>query len=143
MQDQISNHSEFPKDNPFDVPKGYFEMLDSRIEARIDAEMLTGKQKFIRLMKPAMGLAASFLLAFLLIYYPGKELLSSWQAKNNKATDEELIQNMASHIDDNILYQTLTAHDDPETFETNEILSLLSTELNDYDVYAEIMVDKQ
>jgi len=146
MQDIWTNHSKHPKENPFDVPAGYFDMLEDRIEGRIRAtekEQNTGK-KIIRLLKPMLGLAASFALIFLLVHYPLSRFLPWYMANhsteqtNEEKPEEEFLAN-TSDLDESSFFRALTTQDNATNFESEEIISLLSSELNDYDVYAEII----
>ena len=146
MQDIWTNHSKQPKDNPFDVPAGYFDMLEDRIEGRIRAteKERTPRQKIIQLFKPLLGLAASFALIFLLVHYPLSKFLPWYMANhlteqtNTENPEEEFLSN-TSNIDESSFFQALTTKDNAANFESEEIISLLSSELNDYDVYAEII----
>lgn len=144
-KDIFINQSQFPKGNPFDVPQGYFESLEDRIGARIEDEVAfkSPGQKVIQMLKPILGLAASFAIAFLLIYYPLGKFIPKFMAKSDTQTEEslfelEFIENTL-FIDENTLLQTLSATETSTEFESDEIINLLSSELNDYQIYAEII----
>ena len=135
MSEEINN-PQFLKDNPFAVPEGYFETLDKRIEERVKAGSLPPKQKIIRLIKPIVGLAASFALAFLLIRYPLSLILPDYKA-NNEITYDDFFKLLTNGIDDNTLYQVLTEED---TFiENDEVISLLLCNVSDMDLYSQII----
>lgn len=146
MQERTTNHSEFPRGNPFDVPEGYFETFEDRLEEkiRITERKDSGVQKLITLIKPALGLAAGFALAFLLIYYPINKILSWHTARlaENKTLEikpEEQLLYDSHGLDEGSFYLALTSREDPNGFESDEILSFLTAELDDYEVYSKII----
>ncbi len=140
----FADSHKFPKGNPFEVPEGYFEMLEDRIEARIEDEetIKTSRQKVIQLVKPLLGLAASFALAILLIYYPISRIVPWYTARQeqneNFSGEEEFITN-STFIDDNMFFQVLTTPENNHELNSDEIINYLSDELNDYEIYAEII----
>lgn len=146
MQERWTDNSKFPRENPFDVPEGYFEMIEDRIEGKIQAAeggRLHGN-RLILTVKPVLGLAASFALAFLLIYYPISKILpwymAKYDAEKNKEIklDEKFLTDYG-YLDERTFFLALTSQEDPSEFETDEIISFLSSELDDYEVYAEII----
>lgn len=141
-----NHHPELPKDNPFEVPEGYFETLEDRIQAKITAEtsLPTRKQKVIQLVKPILGLAASFALVFLLVHYPISKFMPWYAAQQgSEQTDEFQMEEeyftSASFTDGYALLQALNNSENNHEFETTEIITFLSTELNDYEIFAEII----
>ena len=130
------NNTLFRKDNPFTVPEGYFETLDKRIEEKIEAGSLPPRQKIIRLLKPIVGLAASFALAFLLIRYPLSLILPDYNA-NNESVYEDFFKLLTNDIDESTLFRALTEED---TFiENDEVISLLLCNVSDMDLYSQII----
>jgi len=146
MPERMTDNSKYSRENPFDVPEGYFDMVEYRIEERIRAEESesTRGQKFIRMVKPILGLAASFALAFLLIYYPITKILSKYtagttgQQSEKTKLDEEFLTDYG-YLDENTFFLALTSKEEPADFESDEVLSFLTSELDDYEVYAEII----
>ncbi|MGV8096828.1 MAG: hypothetical protein AB2L24_33650 [Mangrovibacterium sp.] len=142
----MADNSKFPKENPFEVPEGYFDAIEDRIEERIrGAEKGNhSNQKFVLIIKPILGLAASFAIAFLLIYYPINKILPWYTAKHagekteETNLNEELIAGYG-YLDERTFFLALTTQESPTDFESDEIISFLSSELNDYEVYSEIM----
>ncbi len=142
----MTDNSKYSRENPFDVPEGYFDTMEDRIEERIRAEENEGApgQKFIRIIKPILGLAASFALAFLLIYYPITKILSKYTGETIDQTgertklNEELLTG-CGYLDENMFFLALTSKEETADFESDEILSFLTSELDDYEVYAEII----
>jgi len=130
-------------ENPFKVPEGYFDSLQDRIEARIEAEetTLTKKQQVLRILKPVLTMAASFALAFLLLYYPIRRLIpeyiESHQATNTNdmPTDEDILIGL---MDDTFFYESLNEEPNTSTSNNEEVLAYLSVEMSDYEVLNEL-----
>ena len=134
---------------PFDVPDDYFNSLEDRIEGRIasETESISPKGKLIRMMKPILGMAASFALIFVLVYYPMSVFLPDYLAKNANIHVEEsdsLSENeeLFSYIlmSDQSLYDILNNETEQadEKIDAEEILDYLSIAMNETDIYAEL-----
>ncbi|HZK97989.1 MAG TPA: hypothetical protein VFC67_27555 [Prolixibacteraceae bacterium] len=66
------------KDQPFNVPEGYFENFADRLMARIEEEEQPDKKRSLFFyLKPALMMAASFAFVMLLVYVPIKKFLPS------------------------------------------------------------------
>lgn len=147
MQERWTDNSKFPRENPFDVPEGYFDVMEDRIEGRIrtaEGKRSLPGQKLILMVKPILGLAASFALAFLLIYYPISKILPWYSARQaGEKTEEikldEVLLTDYRYLDEGIFFLALTSQEEPNEFESDEIISFLSSELDDYEVYSEIV----
>lgn len=141
----MTKHSKFPRENPFGLPEGYFETMEDRVEGMIRATEEKGSrgQKLITLAKPILGLAASFALAFLIIYYPINQILSWYTAKHTEGKirelklEEQLLNTYG--LDEGTFFLALTTQEDPGEFKSDEIISFLTSELDDYEVYSEII----
>lgn len=142
--DILTHQTDFPKGNPFEVPEGYFEMLEERIESRIHSEMTIKptSTKIIQILKPILGLAASFAIAFLLIYYPLGKILPRFMGQNNQSEEQlfemEYLGNNFQ-IDDNTLLQVLSTTENHAEYGNEEVISFVTEELSDYEIYAEIL----
>jgi capsular polysaccharide biosynthesis protein len=146
MQERMTDDSKYSRENPFDVPEGYFDEIEDRIEEKIRVEENKNVHgnKFILMVKPILGLAASFALAFLLIYYPVTKILPKFLTKQtDKKTDElKLNENFLSdygYLDESTFFLALTSREDSANFASDEIIAFLSSELDDYEVYSEII----
>jgi hypothetical protein len=135
------------KKNPFQTPDGYFDSLDERIMAGIkpNAKTKSTSGKIIRLLKPAFGLAASLLLVGLLVYSPVKTLLlkNNAQPEFVQSTPADLFDNLSfdlATIDDNTLANTIFTDETSNATTSNpdELLSYLSSNLNEVEIYSEI-----
>jgi hypothetical protein len=132
-------------ENPFQVPEGYFETFEDRLEAQLEAmnEQKPGTRTIVRILKPVLGLAACFLLVMLLIKYPLKEItpiLSSEEltSKSDSSWFEEIFVSNATFFDDNALLQNIEGNESQNPAGSDELINYLSTELNDYEVFAEL-----
>lgn len=136
--------------SPFKVPDGYFETLEERIEARIvsETEGISTKGKVIRMIKPILGLAASFALILLLAYYPLRVLLPKYLAE--QATEK--VDKNASVSEDDMMFSYFTLSDESlyevldvdstaqmsDSINADEMLDYLSTAMNETDIYTEL-----
>lgn len=122
----------YKKKSPFTVPEGYFDKLTDRITERVQEEKKPQKVRFIQIVKPYMGLAAIFMLAFLVVQVvfphfidPNKMILKEGetveQTQQAVATDNEVI---------------FDSYFNPTN---EEIIEYLTTEIDSYDlIYAGI-----
>lgn len=122
----------YKKKSPFTVPEGYFDKLTDRITERVQEEKKPQKVRFIQIVKPYMGLAAIFMLAFLVVQVvfphfidPNKMILKEGetveQTQQAVATDNEII---------------FDSYFNPTN---EEIIEYLTTEIDSYDlIYAGI-----
>jgi len=136
-----------PKTNPFRTPDYYFESLEDRIMGNIEdkAKKKSSSARLIQFLKPALGLAASFTLVYLLVYYPINTFLLKPTAEttitdtitSDLLTDYSI--NLAS-IDENSLINAIFSDETNNLAETNpdELLAYLSAGLNDVEIYTEI-----
>ncbi len=136
-----------PKTNPFRTPDYYFESLEDRIMGNIEdkTKKKSSSARLIQFLKPALGLAASFTLVYLLVYYPINTFLLKPTAEttitdtitSDLLTDYSI--NLAS-IDENSLINAIFSDETNNLAETNpdELLAYLSTGLNDVEIYTEI-----
>lgn len=92
IKDKKSTLSNQSKETPFRVPDRYFDDFSARLQTRIEGEsriVPNQPNRFIRILKPALGLAASFALIFLLVYWPVKTFTPN-QSAENQAEDSNL-----------------------------------------------------
>jgi hypothetical protein len=139
--------SEIKKEHPFRVPDNYFEDFSSRLHTRLETEkqaLPKPQGRIIRLLKPAIGLAASFLLVFLLVFWPIKSFLPDYMAKNNTAiettiTEEDTYLSILEKIDENSFFALLSEYSDEEVndFNDEELMSYVSSNFSEYEIYLE------
>ncbi|WP_163717314.1 hypothetical protein [Mangrovibacterium lignilyticum] len=146
MNDIFNPEKEGSKNSPFDVPKGYFETFEDRLEAQITAmeEKPSRSRTIIRILKPVVGLAASFLLIMLLVKYPLNKITPSLTSLDDSSFVEdsdywkEIILSNSIFIDDRALLQVMNNNETTSPGESDEIIATVSSELNDYEVFAEL-----
>ncbi len=141
--------SKLKKEPPFGVPDNYFDDFSARLHHRLEAEKQTLPQRgnpIIRYLKPVLGLAASFALIFMLVYWPVKSFLPNYLAKTNtyiESTSEDVdFVTFLEKLDENSFFALIqepfinqeTANDD---FNDEELLSYLSSNVSDYDIYVQ------
>lgn len=152
MYEEENRQPEFlkrPKQNPFKTPENYFDSLEDRIMHSVENEEKTKKSsgagKVYRLLKPVLGLAASFALVFVLVYYPVK-YFSSGKLVKTQSTDtttnegNDFYSVVISSIDENALVNVLVSEDEISQEEINpdEVIAYLSSDMNDIEIYSEI-----
>jgi hypothetical protein len=138
---------EMGKSNPFRTPDDYFGSIEDRIMGRIEdlAKPKNNASRIIRFLKPALGLAASFTLVYLLVYYPINILLLKNTAKtevfDSVSTDPYDAYSLSfSLVDENTLVNALFTDESNNTNEINpdDMLAYLSTGMNELEIYSEI-----
>jgi hypothetical protein len=99
----------------------------------------------IQFMKPVLGLAASFTLVYLLVYYPINTFLLKDNTKTavSTTTPADLLNDYSitlTSIDENSLVDAIFSDETNNFAETNpdEFLAYLSSGLNDVEIYSEI-----
>ena len=146
LKENTPELSKLKKENPFRVPENYFDNFSARLQMKIEAEkkvVQAPKNRIIQFLKPAISMAASFALIFMLVYWPLKTFLPNHVAENNsikiEITDEDSqYLTFLEGIDENSFYALL---DEPATteieFTDEELLTYLSTNFSDYELYLE------
>ncbi len=142
-----SNFLKRKKDNPFRTPDHYFESMEDRVMAGIKHQEKTKSttSKIIQFLKPALGLAASFTIVYLLVYYPINHFLPKSMVKNE--ISDTIVPNMTDAysfsfalIDENTIINTIFSDDENNSNQLNDddLLAYLSSGWNDLDIYSEI-----
>jgi hypothetical protein len=136
-----------PKQNPFRTPDGYFDSMEDRIMGTIEyrKSKKSGIGKVVQFLKPALGLAASFLLIYLLVYYPINTFLLKDSAKvaTNDTTNNDRFDfySFTLTIADENTVVNAVFEDESETVaqsDPDEVLAYLSSRLSDLEIYSEI-----
>lgn len=138
-----------PKANPFRTPDHYFDTIEDRIMGAIEHEAkkktTSAPSKIFQLLKPVLGLAASFAVIYLLAYYPIKYFSpqSIVKSETTNISSPEIMDAYSfnvSLIDENSLVSTIF-NDETDTLseiKSDELLAYLSTEMTDLEIYTEI-----
>lgn len=134
------------KSNPFKVSEGYFETFEDRLMDRIKSDLQPAKKttKIIQLLKPALGLAASFALVALLVYYPINHFLLKDQAKTETVDSTNLDQLDAyilsfSSFDEQTIINALFPEDQEseKQIDPDEMFAYLSSQFNEVEICSE------
>jgi hypothetical protein len=132
--------SKLKKENPFGTPDKYFDDFSARLQMKLEAEKTvipTQQNPIIRFLKPALGLAASFALIFLLVYWPLNTFIPNQTV--NKANESDInemeYESMVEGIDENSFYALLDEQNGLEEFTDDDLISYLSTNISEYDIY--------
>lgn len=155
MYEEENIHSEFlnrAKKNPFKTPENYFDSIEDRIMHSIEHEKTikksSGPGKIYRILKPALGLAASFALVFLLVYYPVKYFSSDKLVKTQAPVTDTTVNEVndfysvvISSIDESTLVNALISEDESsqEKINPDEVIAYLASDMNDVEIYSELL----
>ena len=141
--------SKIKKEPPFDVPENYFDDFSARLQTRLEAEKTVlpkPKNRVIQLLKPAIGLAASFLVIFMLVYWPIKSFLPNYLVKDNAAetapmSEEDPYRAIIERMDENTFFALLNENENEITREVGlndeELMNYISSNISDYEIYLE------
>lgn len=132
------------KGQPFRVPENYFETFNERLKDRIALEDRPEKKNwFLFYLKPALGLAASFALIFLLVYVPlvkfmpGKDYMAQQKADTlTNGPTGGITSDYLSYFTEG---QFFSAFEDMSEYETKSISSdaiveYLAVNCSDYEI---------
>lgn len=134
------------KPSPFRTPDHYFDSIEDRIMGEIKRakKNRTTSAKIFRLLKPALGLAASLTVIYLLVYYPISNLPkatlnSEISASGFSSTIDDSSLNFSS-IDENTLVNAIFSDETSNVSEINpdDMLAYLSSGMNEVEIYSEI-----
>jgi len=141
LKNQFSDLSKLRKEQPFRVPNHYFDDFSARLQTRLDAENVKVPEPqnlIIRVLKPALGLAASFALIFMIVYWPLKSFTPK-EMVNNTNSESEIIDyeysTMLEGMDENSFYVLLNEPAQKVEISDDDLLNYLSASISDYDIY--------
>lgn len=132
--------SKIKKENPFEVPDHYFDDFTARLQHRIETEETGNKKQqntIIRFLKPALGLAASFALIFMLVYWPLKSFLPNQVAQTettNELEDQEYMS-IVEDLDETSFFAFLNESDDQSDFSDEDLESYIAANTSDYELF--------
>lgn len=134
--------SKLKKEHPFRTPDNYFDDFSARLQMKLEAEKSAAvprKIKFIQILKPALGLAASFALIFMLVYVPLKTFIPERVtdiAQNTEETDADWgILNYIESIDESSFVALLNESESNDDFTDDELTLYVSANFSDYELY--------
>lgn len=126
------------------MPPHYFDDFPARLQYKLEQEFTAApaepRGKIIRLLKPIMGLAASFLLIFMLVYWPLQILTPQKMASGSEnATDlDDNLLHLLENVDEPTFYTLLENEPEKVTFNDEELISYLSTTQSEFEIYMQI-----
>ncbi|HDR52768.1 MAG TPA: hypothetical protein ENN90_14315 [Mariniphaga anaerophila] len=139
--------SKIKKENPFRVPDNYFDDFSARLAVKLEAEkkaLPQPKNTVIRYLKPVLGMAASFALIFMLVYWPLKSFLPNYLAKTNtfieSTTEDDAFRSILERLDETLFFAVLaepgSVNETAEAgFSDDELMGYLSANISDYELY--------
>jgi len=141
LKDIAPELSKLKKENPFKVPEHYFDDFSARLQMKLEAGkmIVPAKQnRFIYYLKPALGLAASFALIFMLVYWPLKTFTPNQTANNNTDTEiseDEGYLSIVEKMDENSFFALLYEPTNAVEFSEEDLVAYINTNITDYDIY--------
>lgn len=142
LKNKTPKLTEIRKENPFRVPPEYFDDFYTRLQLRIEEETEVKKAgSVIRFLKPAISIAASIALIFMLVYWPLSRVGNIQTAEINSEYPgyniENVIIGIMERMDDNSLLTVFEGEPEEDAFSDEELISYLSSNLSDYEIYME------
>lgn len=130
------------KENPFGTPDKYFDDFLPQLQMKLEAEkqLVPSKQnRFIRFLKPAISLAASFALIFMLVYWPLNNFMTKQTAENHieQDLDEMEYMNMVEGIDESSFFALLDGSNGSTEFTDGDLENYLVANVSEYEIYSE------
>jgi hypothetical protein len=132
-----------PGTNPFRTPEGYFDSIEDRIMKGIQLpeKKKPASARILRILKPAMGIAAMITLAFLLVNNPftKKTINTEVSSALTPSVKDDSTFNFSS-IDESTLVNAIFSDEKSTVADINpdEMLAYLSSGLNEVEIYSEI-----
>jgi hypothetical protein len=132
-----SNIENLNKQNPFTVPDGYFEQFSSKLMSRIDEAENPPRRSVVwmRYLRPAVGLAASFPLIALLMYVPAKIIAPQFGNKTEQSLLDADDLDYYSITNDISFFELISGKPDKEPLTDATIETALLVSLNDFELY--------
>lgn len=134
--------SKLSREAPYKVPSGYFGDFSARLHAKLEEEKTVipeKKNRIITFLKPAIGLAASFALIFMLVYWPVNSFLKKGTTQEFSEAEyyEQEILNLLEGIDDNSLYALLDDTNGNGDYTEDDLFDYVNTNFTEYEIYME------
>lgn len=134
--------SKIKKENPFETPDNYFDDFSVRLQTKLKKEKKVihiQQNRIIKLLKPAIGLAASFAIIFMLVKLPIKSFITQDVANNSDET--ELIEtdylNEIEGLDENSFFALLDEPGNGIEFSEEDLLTFASVNTSEYELFLE------
>ena len=140
MKNNASKLSEIKKENPFGTPEQYFDDFSARLHTRMAAEAQSSapqKPRIFQLLKPALGLAASFAVVVMLVYVPLRLFMPKEINQVAQVTDtsDAGFLNIIEKIDEESFVALLNDTESEDDFTNDELALYVSANFSDYELY--------
>ncbi|MCK3683287.1 hypothetical protein [Maribellus sp. YY47] len=142
--DELKNNapklSEITKENPFGTPNHYFDDFSARLQVRMEAEAAPSvprRSGIIHLLKPALGLAASFALIMMLVYVPLRIFTPdkiNQVAEVTDTTDTNFL-NIIEKIDEATFVALLNDSESENDLTDDDLALYVSANFSDYELF--------
>ena len=135
--------SKLEKKNPFGTPDNYFDDFSARLQMKIETEKSAVPKKefrIINILKPAIGLAASFALIFMLVYVPLKTFVPSetnGYTAEAEFSDSDLLD-LVENLDESSFYALLEESNGTNSFTDDDLVAYVSANFTDYEIFENI-----
>ena len=134
--------SKLKKEQVFGTPKNYFDDFPARMHAKIEQEKNPAKEKkrpIVQLLKPALGLAASFALIAMLVYVPIKLFVEQNPpevAEFMDYTDSDL-KDLMANMDENTFFAMLEEEEEVENsaFTEEDLQAYVNANFTAYEIF--------
>lgn len=147
MKDELKNIapelSKLKKEKAFRTPENYFDDFAARMHTKIELEKQPAPEKkprVIQLLKPILGLAASFAIIMMLVYVPLKTFLEpeiNGIAETVESEDADFL-NVMEELDEQSFFAALDATETDEEFTDTELVAFVNANFTDYEIYANL-----
>ena len=131
------------REHPFRAPDNYFEDFSARLQMKLETEKKVvpqQKSRIVRFLKPAIGLAASFALIFMLVYWPLQKFM-----QNNVVAIEDTVEypdseffNIVEGLDEASFFALLEESNETEVFTDDDLMAYVSANFTDYEIFENI-----
>ena len=150
--DELENTSQelskIKKAIPFGIPENYFDNFYERLKYNIHKEKtnhLSGRDKVVNLIRPAIRVAASLAAISLIIYGTMNYLLPGFtnSVDPNETTfiEEERIFSLIENMDESsfftLIQESQAEEIGEEQLNNDELLSYLSCNISEYEIFLE------
>ena len=132
--------------NPFRTPEGYFDTIEDRIIERLEPSIKkqSSNLRILRFIKPAIGIAASILLVYLLVkptmtFNHNQNIPKIETAESSSVDLLDFFPLNLGTVDENVLANAIFSDDlNVAIIDSSEVFAYLSSDLNEVEIYSEI-----
>jgi len=135
--------SKLKKERPFRTPDNYFDDFTARLQIKLEAEKkVVPKQKsvLLRFLKPAIGLAASFALILMLVYWPLKTFMPSEVVETEETIDnsDSEFLNIVEDLDESSFFAVLEESNGTDDFTDDDLIAYVDANFTSYEIFENI-----